>query len=164
MMIVLSVAMLLVTAGTYGFDLPIDLNFQLGFKIHVIPSPTDTSQKLCLGVATDKIRSDKTQTLAISGTITNYSNVPCDGVEMHFAVTSYVGIGTSNGKAVVEPSSIPPGGTATFIVHISLDSEKPQYAKYTITAQTPPLCGQEAHLETPPDVLAPDAAEILTSP
>ncbi|MDR1745627.1 MAG: hypothetical protein LBS30_07740, partial [Planctomycetota bacterium] len=61
----------------------------------------------------------------------------CDDIDMHFAVTSYIGTGASRGSAVVEPRSLPPGGVATFNAHITLNSEKPRLALYAITAGSP---------------------------
>ena len=130
----------LIPAAT-GFDLPAHLDFQLGFRINVVPGPKDTSRARGLVVEVDKILSDKTRQLAVTGTISNYSDIPCENVDMHFAVTSYVGTGQDLGKAVVQPSTIPPGGTASFSVHISLGAEKPKNAVYTINAASPLVYG-----------------------
>lgn len=143
-LLVLGFVALLLPSRANGLDLPFDLGFQLGFDIQVVPSSKDTSRNLCLVVTPHKVRSDKTRALAVSGTIANYSGIPCEGVEMNFAVTSYTGIGTSNDRAVIEPNPIPPGGTATFTAHITLQSENPRFAMYTITAKSPALCGQSA--------------------
>ncbi len=123
------------------FHIP-GVDIQLGFGVHVVPGPKDTSQSLCLVVTADKAIGDR-GVLAVSGTITNYSGVPCDGVDMHFAVTSDIGSDTSLGRAVVEPRTIPAGGVATYKAFISLLSEKPHYAMYTITARSPALCGHD---------------------
>lgn len=150
-------AALLPAFAAYGLDLPIHLNFQLGFQVHVVPAPNDTSHLLGLVVATDKILTDKKHSLVVTGTITNYGGVPCDGVGMHFAVTSYIGTGTSGNWAAVEPSSIPPGGTARFSAHIPLDSAKPRFAMYTITAASPLLFIQEL----PVEIVSPAPVEAI---
>ena len=137
----LGIAAALLGQGAYGFDWPTGIEFQLGFNIRVVPGPQDRSGDLCLGVFPEKINSDKVHTLVVTGIIKNYSDIPCEGVDMHFAVTSYIGTGFSRNRAVVVPSTIPPGGTATFNAHISLDSPKPKDAMYTITAYSPALCG-----------------------
>lgn len=132
-LLILGFAAGLLAAGAQSFDFPVDFHFQLGFTIHVVPGPNDMSQQLGLGVTSNKVLSDKLHSLVVTGTIVNYGSTPVEGVDMDFAVTSYIGTGTSRGRAVVEPSSIPPGGTASFSVHMNLDSPKPQYAMYTIT-------------------------------
>lgn len=142
--------------------LPVRLNFQLGFNITVLPGPNDTSGQLGLGVTAGKPISDKVHLLTLTGTITNYSGVPRENIDIHFAVTSYVGIGTSNARATVEPSTIPPGGTATYTAYIPLDSEKPRYAMYTITAQTPMVVAAEPvpdHADAPAPVEYVEAEE-----
>lgn len=152
---------ILVAPKACGLDLPglpIRLNFQLGFNITVLPGPNDTSHQLGLGVTAAKPISDKVHLLTLTGTITNYSGVPRENIDMHFAVTSYVGTGTSNARATVEPSTIPPGGTATYTAYIPLDSEKPQYAMYTITAQTPMVVVAEP---VPAPAAVPEPAEYV---
>lgn len=134
------------TFGARGLDLPVTLGFQLGFNIRVIPGPNDASRELGLGVAVDKIVSDKTRVLVVSGVIANFGDVPRDGVEMRFAVTSYVGTGVSAGKAVIEPTCIAPGGVASFSARIALDSEKPRFAMYAVSACAPPAAiAEEPH-------------------
>lgn len=118
--------------------LPVELGFKLGFKVRVVPDRNDHSRQLGLVVAPNKIRTDKARTLSVSGTITNFSDVPYANIDMRIAVTSYVGIGTDRAIAVVEPNRLPPGGTANFITHVSLSNEKPRSVKYTITAAAPP--------------------------
>lgn len=138
------VSVLLVTTGTFGLDLPFDLSFQFGFKVQVVPGQGDMSQALGLVVTPEKIYTDKATSLVITGTIANYSGVVCDGIDMHFAVTSYVGTGINRNRAYVTPNSIIPGGVATFTTHVSLDSERPHLAMYTVTARTPVMYVQEA--------------------
>lgn len=139
-----------------ALDIPgVRLGFNLGFAIHVVPAPGDKSNELGLYVSADKIISDKTNSLNITGTITNYGPVPRDGIEMHFAVDSYVGTGTSRGVAAIEPPSLPPGGTAAFTAYISLDSQKPRYARYTLTAR------QGAPIVVPGPEPIPDAFVII---
>lgn len=149
-LLILCFAAILAAAQARGFDLPIDLGFQLGFNIQVVPGPNDTSSQLGLVVATHQILSDKEHSLVITGTITNFSDVQYDNVDMQFAVTSYVGTGVSRGRATVQPSTIPPGSSASFSAHISLDSVKPRHAMYTITAQTPVLYDAQPSIEAEP--------------
>lgn len=138
-MLIAGLAAVLLASGAHGLDvpLPINLGFRLGFTTQLIPGPNDTSQALGLGVVPEKIMGDKKNLLVVAGTIVNYSDLPCIDVDMHFAVTSYIGTGVSRGRATVVPSTIPPGGTATFSAQINLDSEKPRFAMYTISAKTP---------------------------
>lgn len=143
LMLALGMAAAMLISEARCFDFPLDLGFQLGFTTSVIPGPEDTSRELGLGVKVDKILGDKRHSLTITGTITNFSGVSREGIAMHFAVTSYIGTGLSRGGAIVEPDSIPPGGTATFTAFISLDSEKPRYAMYAVTAQSPVLPARE---------------------
>ncbi len=89
----------------------------------------------------------------MTGTISNYSDIPCENVDMRFAVTSYVGSGADRGKAVVQPSTIPPGGTAAFSVHVSLGAEKPRNAIYTITADSPLVYGFDPAVAGEPIVM-----------
>lgn len=147
----------------HGLELPfVDLNFNLGFHTRVLPGPQDISNKLGLVVTTDKIRGDKRHSLHITGFITNYSDVTCDNVDMRFVVTSYMGTGVSTGCAAVEPRSIPPWGVAIFRAHISLDSEKPRDALYTITAQSPLLYALDATAAAPATAIIsePTAEEV----
>lgn len=165
-----ALAVLLAAPGARGLDLPVYLNFNIGFDLRVVPDRGDASRALCLGVSTDKIRTDKQRSLAITGTITNYSGSPCEGVAMRFAVTSHTGIGKSLGTATVTPNHIPPGGTATFNLHLTLDSPRPKFAMYTITARSPALCDWvvspvpetefefESEPEPEPEVIIPSAA------
>lgn len=127
----------LLMSMAYAIDLPVGLNFRLGFSTQVLPGPDDASRDLDLVVTTDRIISDKTHTLLVSGSIINTGDAVCENIEMRFAVTSYIKTGVSRGRATVEPASIPPGGTAAFTAHILLDDEKPRYAFYTITAASP---------------------------
>lgn len=134
----IGVLALLLASGAYGLDLPIKLDFQLGFAIRVVPSSTDLSHKLGLVVAANRPITDKTRSMVVTGTITNFSGVPRDNIAMQVAVSSYVGTGVSLGVATVEPTCLPPGGAATFSAHITLGSEKPRNVMYTVTAATPP--------------------------
>lgn len=137
-MLALGFAVLIMVTVAFGADWPIKLGFQLGFHVRVVPAVADTSAYLGLGVVPDKIATDKEHSLFVTGFITNYNNVPCVDVDMRFAVNSYVGTGISRGVASVEPSTIPPGGTAKFSAHISLvDNRRPRDAMYTITATSP---------------------------
>ncbi len=133
-------AVWLAAPGARAFDLPVYLDFNLGFRLRVMPGPDDASRAHCLGVGVDKITTDKKRSLHITGKITNYSGSPCAGVAMRFAVTSHIGIGKSLGTATVTPDYLPPGGTATFNLHLTLDSPRPKFAMYTITAGSPALC------------------------
>lgn len=130
-------SLILLLADGHALDLPVDLNFRLGFKIHVIPGPGDMSRALNLLVVPEHIYSDKVRILTVTGYITNYGDVPCEGVAMRFDVTSYVKAGTATRGALVEPNTIPPGGSARFTVHVSLDRAKPKFAMYTVTARSP---------------------------
>ncbi len=131
--------------------LPFNLGFQLGFNIRVVPSRADQSGSLGLGVAVDKVYSDKRKMLSVSGGITNYSTVPVEGVAMAFAVNSYLETGYSRGRAEVTPSTIMPGETATFSAYIFLQSEKPKFAMYTITGRSPLVPDEGVVIEYPPD-------------
>ncbi|MCD8141016.1 MAG: hypothetical protein LUE17_14820 [Planctomycetaceae bacterium] len=146
-----------------GFDVPDGVSFQLGFRIRVLPGPKDTSRQRGLIVQADRIYSDKTRRIAVAGTITNFSDIPCENVDMRFAVSSYVGTGYDRGRATVEPTTIMPGCSANFSVHISLGSERPRNALYTITATSPVLFP-----DLPPDgapvELAPEIFDVLISP
>lgn len=139
---ILTIAAALAAPAALGIDWPVKLNFQLGFKINVVPAPDDASRALGLVVTTDSVRTEKDHYLVATGTIANFSGVPCEGVDMRFAVTSYVGTGASFGVAAVEPNVIPPGGVARFSAHISLDSPRPRNAMYTVTAQSPVVAPQ----------------------
>ena len=160
----------LLTSGARGldlnFDLPFDIGFQIGFNTYVVPSEADMSGELGLGVAVDQIITDKLSTLTINGRITNYSSVPCEGVTMRFAVSSYIGTGTTKNTAFVEPSSIAPGGTAAFKARILLDSINPYLAMYTITAVSPALFhGATEYYQVPEYHQAPEqTAEPFVSP
>lgn len=131
----LCIAAILWISGVHAFDLPVDLGFQLGFKIRMAPAPDDASGALGLVVATHEIVSDKVNSLMVAGTITNFSNVARNCVDMRLAVTSYTELGTTRGRAAIEPASIPPWGVATFKAHVYLDNELPRYVLYTVTAQ-----------------------------
>ncbi len=120
-----------------AMDWPVTLGFQIGFAVSVVPAANDASRALGLVVATDKIISDRVHSLVVTGTITNFSDMPRDDIAMHFAVTSYIGTGADRGPAVVEPRSLPPGGTAAFIARINLHSERPRLALYAVTASGP---------------------------
>lgn len=148
-------------AAGYALDLPIRLGFQLGFAVHVVPAKNDMSHLLGLGVVADRILTDKTRSLTVTGFITNYNDVPCEDVAMRFAVTSYVGIGTSLGTAAVEPRTIPPGGTSRFTLRLSLDSERPRLAMYAITAKSPVVAAPAAVAGPCP---APEYAVIGETP
>lgn len=152
----LALVALLSLSRCHGLDLPIDINFNIGFAVEVIPDRNDTSHLLGLGVVADKIYNSSDQSLTITGFITNYGDVPCYGIQMRFAVTSYIGAGASLGRAAVTPDVIPPRGSARFVVHISLDDPRPQYAKYAITASSPAV---PAHSDA-----APEAAWEYVSP
>lgn len=164
-MLVLSCAVALWASGARGVDLQnIIPGVQLGFNIRVVPGPKDTSRARGLVVAADKILSDKHRQLAVIGTITNFSDMPCENIDMRFAVSSYIGTGYDRGRATVHPSTIPPGGTATFSVHISLGAEKPRNAIYTINASSPIVYGYDPGLEGRPmtlDDLTSGMIEIL---
>lgn len=147
---------LVAASGAGGMDLPVYLGFDIGFRLRVVPGPGDASRAHCLGVSVEKITTDKTRALAITGTITNYSGSPCDGVAMRFAVTSHTGIGKSLGTATVTPNCIPPGGTATFNLHLTLDSPRPKFAMYTVTASSPALCDWAVAPVPEPEIPVPD--------
>ncbi len=125
------------SAAATAMDWPVTLGFQLGFAIRVVPAANDASNALGLVVATDKILTDRAHSLLVTGTITNFSDAPRDDIAMRFAVTSYIGTGADRGSAVVEPRSLPPGGTAAFTARISLHSERPRLALYAVTAGAP---------------------------
>lgn len=144
-------------SGASGFDLPVYLDFNIGFRLRVMPGPDDASRAHCLGVAVDKITTDKKRSLHITGTITNYSGAPCAGVAMRFAVTSHIGIGKSLGTATVTPNDIPPGGAATFNLHLTLDSPRPKFAMYTITADSPAVCDWVVGPVPGPELITPSA-------
>lgn len=127
-------ASLLLAPKAFGLDLPFDIGLRFGFNTTVRPGAKDASRELGLGVVTDRILTDRERSLTITGTLVNYGGLPLEGVEMRFAVTSFTGIGRTLGRAVVEPSVIPPGGSAEFVLRMSLLSPNPQYAYYTITA------------------------------
>lgn len=129
-------------SGASALDLPVYLDFNIGFPLRVVPGPGDASRALCLGVVTDKVVTDKLSSLVVTGVIINFGDAPCEGVEMRFAVDSHVGIGKSLGRAAVTPDCIPPGGVATFNLHMSLDSRNPRFAMYAVTARSPVLHGQ----------------------
>jgi hypothetical protein len=122
-------------SGARGIDLP--FNFQIGFVTDVVPSAADTSAELGLGVVADELVTDKARSLVVRGRITNYSTVPCEGLNMRFAVSSYISTSTSRSTASVSPGTILPGETATFTARVLLGSEKPKLAMYTITATSP---------------------------
>lgn len=161
-LLALALAAVLSSPGARAFDWPDGLDFQLGFSVGVAPGPKDASRHLGLVVAPDRIVSDKVRSLAVSGTITNYGSAPCEGVEMVFLVTSYIGA-MSRGRAAVTPSTIPPGGTATFSLHMNLDSEKPRLAMYTVTASTPYVLVQEP-VYAAPAVPVPCAPPVPADP
>ncbi len=131
--------------------LPFNLGFQLGFTIRVVPSRADQSGNLGLGVTVDKVYSDKKKMLSVNGSITNYSTVPVEGVDMAFAVNSYLETGYSRGRAEVTPSTIMPGAMATFSAYIFLQSEKPKFAMYTITGRSPLVPDEGVVIEYPPE-------------
>ncbi|MCC8109512.1 MAG: hypothetical protein LIQ30_10820 [Planctomycetes bacterium] len=142
--------------------LPINLGFQLGFAIRVVPSREDRSAVLGLGVTVDKVYSDKRKMLSVNGAITNYNSVPVENIAMDFAVNSYLETGFSRGRADVTPSTIPPGGTARFSAYIFLQSEKPKFAMYTITAQSPLLPDEAVIVDYPPDYMTEYTPEAGT--
>lgn len=164
-MLVLSCAAVLWVSDAKAIDMPIVIpGVQLGFNIRVVPGPKDTSRARGLVVAADKVLSDKRRQIAVTGTITNFSDMPCENVDMRFAVSSYIGTGYDRGIATVQPRTIPPGGTATFSVHISLGAEKPRDAIFTINASSPIVYGYDPGLEGRPmtmDDLTADMVEIL---
>ncbi len=131
-------AAFIMAVPAYSIDWPFHLSFQLGFSIRVIPSQQDQSRQLGVVVAVNTVRSDKTQILAIGGTITNNSENVINDVAMNFSVTSYIGTQTSNGIAIVKPNTILPGCTADFEAYITLLNPKPYLARYTITGQPTP--------------------------
>ncbi len=146
-----------------GFDMPDGVSFQLGFRIRVMPDKKDTSRQRGLIVQADRIYSDKTRHIAVAGTITNFSDIPCENVDMRFAVSSYIGTGYDRGRAMVEPATIMPGCSANFSVHISLSSERPRNALYTITASSP-LVFPDLPPDGAPVELAPEIFDALISP
>lgn len=147
--LILICAAIMSTAAALDLDLPFGVTLQFGFNINVVPAANDTSRHLGLVVTPDKIISDKQRTLVVSGTITNYASVPYSGLDLRFAVTGYTEAGTSFGHATVTPNYIPPGGTARFEAYIALLTEKPHFARYTLTAQAANVIYQEA----PPTVI-----------
>ncbi|MCC8165767.1 MAG: hypothetical protein LIQ31_06380 [Planctomycetes bacterium] len=148
------------SAGDFVDKLPFNLGFQLGFAIRVVPSRADLSGSLGLGVAVDKVYSDKQKMLSVTGTITNYSTVPVEDVAMAFAVNSYIETGFSRGRAEVAPSTITPGGTATFSAYIFLQSEKPKFAMYTITGRSPLVPDEGVTVEYPQEYFPENGAEV----
>lgn len=125
--------------GAFGLDLPGNIALQFGFSVQMVPDADDASQALGLVVTPEQIYSANAynRSLVITGTITNYSELPREGVSMRLAVTSYIETGVSRGSASVTPSSIPPGGTASFTANISLDNDRPRLARYTVSAHGP---------------------------
>lgn len=164
--LILLFAVLALSSAASALDIPgVRLGFNLGFDIRVVPAPGDKSPELGLYVSADKIISDKARHIAITGTIYNYGPVARDFVELHFAVDSHVGTGISRGAARVEPTTIPPGGSASFTTTISLDSQKPRFARYTLTARPDPVIPMAP--EPVPEILvpvAPASAEPIVLP
>lgn len=138
MLLAAAFSLLLPVSGAFALELPelpFDLGFQIGFDTTVVPDRKDASKEMGLGVVTEQIITDKVQTLTIVGTLVNYGGIPCEGVEMRFAVTSYTALGKTFGRAEVEPDCIPPQGTARFVLRLTLDNPDPRHAYYTITAR-----------------------------
>ncbi len=134
-LLVLAVALATLLPAARGIDWPIKLGFQLGFTVSAVPAPDDASAALGLAVVADRIYSDKEHSLVVAGRIVNTGDVPRDNIAMRFAVASYIGTTPSFGSATIEPDSLPPGGVAAFSAYIPLNSEKPHYARYTVTAR-----------------------------
>ncbi len=132
--LILAVAVAPFVSAARALDWPVTLNFQPGFTISAVPAPDDASRDLGLVVAAERFYSDKVHSLVITGSIVNMSDVPRDSITMRFTVTSYIGTTPSFGRATIEPNCLPPGGIAAFSAIIPLNSEKPQYARYTVTA------------------------------
>lgn len=133
-LLALGLAAFMLTTGASGLDLPFDIGFQIGFRVQVIPAPNDISRELGLVVAVHEVVNDTKTHLAVKGSVTNFSDVTYDDIDMHFNVTSYIETSTMKKRAVVQPNRLPPGSTATFNMTMFLDYELPRFAMYTITA------------------------------
>jgi hypothetical protein len=123
------------TCAPAAFDWPTGIEFQAGFRTFVVPSAEDASEKLGLVVIADEIITDMEHSLVVNGRIFNAGEEVREEIRMEFAVTSYVGVGLSRRTAHVTPGTLAPGETAAFKVQMLLQSEKPEYAMYTVTAK-----------------------------
>lgn len=147
-LITIGMAALAATATARGFDLnvdlPFDIGFQIGFTVEVVPSEADTSHYLGLGVTADEIITDKVESLIIHGRITNYGDVPVEGLAMRFAVSSHIHTGMDKSTAFLSSDTVPPRSSVAYTARVQLSGMYPKYAMYTITARSPDLLSDAA--------------------